>query len=277
MYITSSLVVEVVAAIFTALGSIGTIIGLRKKAQSNPTQLLPLPESKSSIGKQVKTVPLYETVSASLHELPAFRKLLVDEFGEAEVAPLDLFAKWQKRNPNVCQLVYKTNPSNGARVLAGGVKLVPIDNQLIFDIEYGDFRAGNAIPENHILKPGTLADGWWIGDLLSVAGSNRAVVAALRKFFVENLRLNMRLYARPLTQEGLELLISFGFVTVGDFKIPQIGRVCGLYPEDVNKLLARLQAGKGLRVPRRRAKKATVNSAQVAVPTLVMEPELVTA
>lgn len=108
-------------------------------------------------------------------------------------------------------------------------------------------------------------------------GSNRAVVAALRRFFVENLRPNTRLYARPLTEDGLELVSSFGFVTVGDFKTPQIGRVCGLYPEDVNRLLLRLHAGKPLRVPRRRANRATVHSVPVAAPTVVLELALTAA
>lgn len=276
MTIAPSLVFEVVGVGVTAVGSVAAVMSLLKKNPPTPASLQVIDSAPPSV-KPAKARPLYETVSASLHELPTFRKMLVDEFGEAEVAPLDLFVKWQKRNPNVCQLVYKTSPSNGMRMLAGGVKLVPIDNPLIFDIEYGGFRAGNAIPEKNILKPGMLADGWWIGDLLSVDGSNRAVVAALRKFFVENLRPNTRLYARPLTQDGLELLISFGFVTVGDFKMPQIGRVCGLYPEDVNKLLARLRAGKSLRAPRRRGNKVAAHSVRVAAPTLVTEPMLVAA
>lgn len=135
MPITPSLVIEVVAAVFTALGSTAAVLGLRRREQSNPTTSSPPIGSTSHAVQTPKTTPVYETVSASLHELPAFRKMLIDEFGETEVAPLDLFAKWQRRNPNVCQLVYRANSSNGARRLAGGVKLVPIDNQLIFAIE----------------------------------------------------------------------------------------------------------------------------------------------
>ena len=276
MTITPDRVLAVIGAVVGTVSTVATVIQLRRRQPSAPATLQRLNAAAFSV-KPVRPKPLYETVSASPHELPAFRKMLVDKFGEAEVAPLDLFTKWQKQNPNVCQLVYKTNPSSGARVLVGGVKLVPIDNQLIFDIEHGVLRTGNAIPVKSILRPGRLADGWWIGDLLSLDGSNVAVVAALRKVLIENLRPNTRPYARPLTQEGLELLISFGFVTVGDFKTPQIGRVCSLYPDDVNKLLARLHAGKPLRVPSRRVKKVAAPSVRVEAPTLVMEPVLVAA
>lgn len=277
MPITPSLVIEVVAAVFTALGSTATILGLRRREHSSPTASLPSIQRALSTVNEAEAAPVYETVSASRHELPTFRKMLVDEFGEVEVGATDLFAKWQKKYPRAIQLIYKT--TRGTRNLGGGYKVIPIDNELIFAIDYGGFTAGSAIPEKNVVKPGRVPAGWWVGDLISVNGSNRAVVAALMRFFAENLQPNTRVYARPLTQKGLKLMSSLGFLRVGDLGPPRIGKVCSLYPEDVNKLLARLHAGKPLRTRQRAAATRIWNPGaevrEVVEPSAAMELVLV--
>jgi hypothetical protein len=234
-----------VCSALVVVGSIANAIRLRSRRIGLPT-----------VSRQASPLLFHETRVAKTSELPAFRDMLVREFGETEVAPLAVFRRWHLKNSNIFQLVFEVNSMTGAQKLIGGFKAIPIKESLIPRIELEEFTGTN-IPEEFVAKTGEIAKGFWVGDLVSTSRRNSVVVMAeLRHFMQNNLRPDMRIFARGLTPKGLELLRGFGFVTVVDYRSPELGKICGLYPEDFHELLDRLQAGKPSRVGSRRAQKA---------------------
>jgi hypothetical protein len=228
-------------------GAVGALaIGVNALSQrSKPVQLRRADRPKSGIS-------FYESRSAHASELVLFRKILADEFGENEVAPLDVFMKWHLKNSAIFQLVFQRNPSKGRCKIVGVFKAIPIRDALIPQIELEAFTGVN-IPEEFICEPGEVPAGFWIGDLVSVNKSkNQFVMGELRHFLLSNIQSGMRIYARGLTPIGLEYLTDFHFLTVINFGAPEMGKTCTIYPEDLDELLNGLRDGTLFRARRGR-------------------------
>jgi len=213
-----------------------------------------------STNPRLRPLPrFHERRAARISELGLFREMLVDKFGESEVPSLEVLRRWHLRNSEIFQLIFEVSPTTGISKLIGCFKAVPMTDNSIPEIELEMFKGTN-IPDRFIVERGGDVAAFWIGDLVSVSKRNAMfVMAELRRFMLENLKPGMRLFGRALTEDGLDLLIGFKFVTVVGYKRPQIGKICGLYPEDYAELLQRLQAGKSSRV-RLKARKAAVSS-----------------
>jgi hypothetical protein len=72
-------------------------------------------------------------------------------------------------------------------------------------------------------------------------------------YLSKNLQADTPIYARGLTEKGLELLRDFRFEPVGDHKM-ELGRICKLPWNAVHDLVDRLHSQSPLRVrPRRKS------------------------
>jgi hypothetical protein len=234
-------------------------MGAKKVHEKNERNIIKLS------GRRSKSPTAFHQHSyACCSELPVFRKVLIDEFGESEVAPLELWQEWHWKNPNAIQMVFSINARDWRHRIVGGFKMLPIDSVLKAEIESGKFTSGAAVPEEHVVEPGVTPAAWWLGDLISIGKRNGPfVMRALRDFALENLRAGTPVFTRPLTSDGLDLTDCYGFVTVEAHKPPEIGRVCALYGRDVEELLERLKFGKRSRIrPNRRVKVASAQSAE---------------
>ena len=241
-----------VSGLAAAVGFALLVAAAFKKIQENNERAI-----QKRLGRRPTSLSVvYQHVPAASCDLLLFREMLVDEFGESEVASPETWQEWHWQNAQVIQVVFRVNVQSLTHKLVGGFKMVPIDGILKAKVESGEFASGTAIPVEHIVRTGSGPAAWWLGDLISTSKQTAPfVMKALRDFLLENVGPRESIFVRPLSPKGLSLTEAHGFVTVPDHKVPEIGRVCVLNATDVGDLLEKLGLEKPSRVRRSRIPK----------------------
>jgi hypothetical protein len=145
-------------------------------------------------------------------------------------------------NPNIFQIIVKRDPVTNSRTIVASFKAIPLKNETIPSIELGHLTRPDDFKNEHVAKFVGETRAWYVGDLISKShSSSRVVMRELAAYLGKSLRRGVPVYARGLTEVGLQLLRNHGFEPVGDHGL-EIGQICRLSSKDGVVLANRLRS-----------------------------------
>jgi hypothetical protein len=194
----------------------------------------------------------YVCTSASSGELPGIFDLYTRYFG-ADVPRLELMRAWLDKCPSAFTLVHRlvTNESGLAmgRELVGSFKVLPLSLAGVRAIELGQ-ATGSTFRAEHLCGARRRPAGVYVGDVVATTPFARGIVIAQLTAAIEpTAKGELTVYARPLTRDGLRIMIKHGFLQASDGRsAPQLGLACKL---TIGTTKPATNSGSGSRLRRR--------------------------
>jgi hypothetical protein len=166
--------------------------------------------------------------------LPHLREFYSKYFGE-DVPDLVLMDAWVTRCDSAFYALYRVRdsaPTTSVTEMVGSFKVLPLSKSGVSAIERGRATGATLLPE-HIAKAGRTIYGYYVGD---VAASGRfakgMVMAYLLSACKPAVEKGVPIYARPLTPDGLRVMVRYGFEPVhGTAQQLSIGTLSRLRPD----------------------------------------------
>ena len=169
----------------------------------------------------------YNYTFARLSDLPSIHALYADHFGE-EVPSIDLMRSWLSRCKTCFALVNRVVRRNGLvteQQLVGSFKLLPLTKAGIEAIERGTATGSSFRPEHISTNKKRSVVAYYVGDVVGTTRRARGMVILYLRAACNDIQLP--LYARPLTEDGVRVMMKYGFTHISNItRQPEIGRMC---------------------------------------------------
>jgi hypothetical protein len=157
------------------------------------------------------------------------REFLVPYFGQIIPRVRDLQAMLD-RNPTQCYMIEVPPPVSRETgwTLVGCFSILPLKTAAVRLLDKGDLE-GRALTPEHIAskkgKPRALYIGTVVGADIAAKGFAIKVLKQEIKNLCEKHKI-VKLFARPMTADGVRLMAKYGFLTVVDGDGPKLNTVC---------------------------------------------------
>lgn len=171
---------------------------------------------------------MYVREAARRTDLPRLHMLYSSHFGR-DVPSVERMRLWLARCATIFTLIHRVRRNEGLSELTGTFKFIPLTVAGVRDLELGRVTGSTFRPE-HVCSCRERAAGCYVGDVVATTWFGRGVVMAnLRDACSDAVGRGLVIFARPLTGDGLRLMIRYGFIQVSDGRSsPEIGKVCRL-------------------------------------------------
>lgn len=179
--------------------------------------------------KRVLRAPRYRCRRADGSDLPAVCDLAARVFRTA-VSPLESVRQWQAKNPDVIWLIEtaKDGPTGTSYDLAGYFCLLPLTRRAT-ELVLAESLTGADVRADDIVKPRGRAASLYVGGIAGLSWrAEGAIIAHLYEAMRRYCAGEIRVLARPVTGEGLELSEKYQLTPLGlTAKAGELNRIYG--------------------------------------------------
>lgn len=175
---------------------------------------------------------IHEIVVAKERDLPDLLALYKRYFG-VDAPTLAVMRIWLQRCHKSLWLVNDRghNPLATTR-LVGSFKILPITRSGVDALNIGEV-SGSTLGDGHVARRSRDTIAYYVGDVVGTdRGARAAILLRLHQIFSDDYAA-FPVYARPLTQNGMRVMIKLGFRRVADDGEPTIPRICRLEPRSL--------------------------------------------